>query len=123
MTNRLWLAPVLALGVTAVASQQNVKFTRAFALAPTEGVFAYSRISPDGDYLAYASQAINTARPGRSSSENLYGPTGIVTSQMVTVVDLNKERVLFTDRGLDAYWSLDGERMIYSGEESVNIWH
>lgn len=104
------------------AAAQKPDFTRAYPLAATEGVFAYSRISPDGNYLAYASQAFNTDRPGVQSRENLYGPAGMVTSQTVTVVDLQTKKVLFTERGIDAYWSLDNERIIYSGP-SVSIWH
>ena len=97
-------------------------FTRAHALSATEGVFAYSRISPDGNYLAYASQAFDTTRTRERSSENLYGPAGVITSQTVTIVDLRTGKVLFTERGIDPYWSLDNERVIYLGP-SVSIWH
>ncbi len=114
-----------ALAVTALSAdiQRGAPtFTQTYPLAATEGVFAYSRISPDGNYLAYASQAIDTSRPGRRSSENPYGPLGAVTSQTVTVVDLRSKQVLFTERGIDPYWSLDDERIIYSGQ-GVSIWH
>ena len=118
----------LALGVaalaTTVAFAQSTKptFTQAYPLAATEGVFAYSRISPDGNYLAYASQAFDTSRPRPQTAENLYGPAGTITSQTVTIVDLHTSKVLFTERGIDPYWSLDNERVIYSGP-SVSIWH
>ena len=114
----------LAVAVVSADTQTpSPTFTQAYPLAATEGVFAYSRISPDGNYLAYASQAIDTSRPTtRRNPENLYGPSGAVTSQTVTVVDLRSRAVLFTERGIDPYWSLDDERIIYSGP-SVSIWH
>lgn len=114
-----------ALAVTALSAgiqRSSPTFTQAYPLAATEGVFAYSRISPDGNYLAYASQAFDTTRPGRRSAENLYGPLGAVTSQTVTVVDLRTSKVLFTERGIDPYWSLDDERVIFLGQ-GVSIWH
>ncbi len=118
----------LALACTALAlaagplSGQRPTFTRVYAITPAEGVFAYSRISPDGNYLAYASQAFDTTRARPRSPENLYGPSGTVTTQTVTVVDLRAQKVLYTEAGIDAYWSLDGERIIYSGR-GVSIWH
>jgi len=120
--------PILIVLVAAVVSAamsvraQTPTFTRAYPLAATEGVFAYSRVSPDGRYLAYASQAFDTTRQGVKSTTNLYGPNGIVTSQTVTIVDLKTSQVLYTERGIDPYWSLDNERVIYSGP-SVSIWH
>jgi hypothetical protein len=118
---RLALLAVVALaGVSAPA--QTPTFKQAYPLGPTEGVFAYSRISPDGNYLAYASQSYDTTRPRQQPPENLYGPNGTVTGQTVTIVDLRSGKVLFTERGIDPYWSLDNERVIYSGP-SVSIWH
>jgi hypothetical protein len=124
MSHLLRVAAVAAAAgaVAAGATGQAPAFTRAYPLTPTEGVFAYSRISPDGNYLAYASQAFDTTRPRGRSDQNLYGPSGAVTSQTVTVVDLRTGTVLFTERGIDPYWSLDDERIIYSGP-SVSIWH
>jgi hypothetical protein len=121
---RLFAATLAALTIAGGLSTPAPAptFTRAYPLAATEGVFAYSRISPDGRYLAYASQAFDTSRPGGNSPTNLYGPTGAVKSQTVTIVDLNTSAVLFTERGIDPYWSLDSERVIYSGP-SVSIWH
>jgi hypothetical protein len=81
-------------------------FTRVLALDPGEGVFAYARISPDGRHLAYASE-----RGG---------------SRTVTVVDLKSKKTLFTEPGIDAYFSTDGARMIYlsmSGRSSVSMYH
>lgn len=74
------------------------KFQKAYALKPAEGVFAYSRISPDGHYLAYASEI-----------RNVRGLT-----QTVTVVDLPMQKVIYSEPGIDAYFSTDGTRMIYS---------
>jgi hypothetical protein len=87
----------LALGTP---QQQAFKLDRAYELKPDEGVFAYARISPDGRFLAYASQMPDPSRSGR-------------ITQTVTVVDLGTKKVLFTEPGIDAYWSNDGERMIY----------
>ena len=81
-----------------------------FELSANEGVFAYSRISPDGRFLAYASE------PRRGGG-----------SRVINVVDLNDRRVVFSESGIDAYWSNDGTRMIYlsfSGNRSrVSIRH
>jgi hypothetical protein len=112
----------VALYVIGFGATRGPSFTQAYALAPTEGVFAYSRISPDGAYLAYASQAFDTTRPRPRSNESLYGPVGAIRSQTVTIVELRTKRVLFSEPGTDAYWSLDGERVIYAGH-TVSIWH
>jgi hypothetical protein len=76
------------------------RFERVHSLAPEEGVFAYARISPDGRTLAYASETRSPTQPER-------------VVQTVTVVDLPTRRVLFSEPGIDAYWSVDGRRMIY----------
>lgn len=76
------------------------RFEQVYALQPEEGVFAYARISPDGRTLAYASETRSPLQPAR-----------IV--QTVTVVDLPAQRVLYSEPGIDAYWSVDGRRMIY----------
>jgi hypothetical protein len=76
------------------------KFEKALALKPAEGVFAYSRISPDGRLLAYASE--------------LKRPAGRGITQTVTIVDLTTKKTLFTEAGIDAYFSTDGSRAIYS---------
>ena len=114
---------VLTIAAAALsAGAPDVTFTRAYALSADEGVFAYSRISPDGRYLAYASQAFDTTRSASRQPTNLYGPAGMVKSQTVTIVDLQTNKVLYTERGIDPYWSLDSERVIYSGP-SVSMWH
>jgi Tol biopolymer transport system component len=86
---------MLLLG--APAQPAAPRFERVYPLKAEEGVFAYSRISPDGRLLAYASE---------------YRSGGGV-KQTVTVVDLKDQKILFTEPGIDAYWSHDGKRMIY----------
>jgi hypothetical protein len=94
---------ILAFLPLIVASGERARaprFERVYALQPEEGVFAYARISPDGRHLAYA-------------SEDSTNPRRVV--QTVTVVDLKTKAVLFTEPGIDAFWSNDGRRMIYLG--------
>ena len=124
MLRPAFVSAIVALGFVAAGSAaQKPDFTRAYALQPAEGVFAYSRISPDGNFLAYASLTYDTNRPRQQSAENLYAAPGTATNMgTVTVVDLKTGKVLFTERGIDAYWSLDGERIIYLGQ-GVSIWH
>jgi hypothetical protein len=86
-------------------------FARAYALAPAEGVFAYSRISPDGKLLAYASEGAS--------------PLGRF-SRTIKVVRLATGEILFSEPGIDAYWSTDGRRMIFlsqTGRTNVTIRH
>jgi hypothetical protein len=85
-----------------VAAPAAPTFTRVYPLQPTEGVFAYARISPDGRQLAYASEMPSAQNPR-------------IPQRTVTVVDLAAQKVLYREPGIDAYWSLDGSRMIYSG--------
>jgi hypothetical protein len=101
------LLGVIAAGCDASALEgPSARLERVHALRPDEGVFAYARISPDGRTLAYASETRRADQPAR-----------IV--QTVTVVDLASGRVLFTEPGIDAYWSVDGRRMIYQSFESA----
>jgi hypothetical protein len=96
------LGLALAFGCTStdVVAPWPATFQRVYELRSDEGVFAYSRISPDGRFLAYASEA-----------RGIVSGTG--RSQIVTVVDLTDGSVLFREPGIDAYWSPDGERMIF----------
>jgi len=93
-------ACLVALGMT---SAHGPRFQRVYPLKPREGVFAYARISPNGRFLAYASEA-------RDSRNRL--------ARTVTVVDLKRNTILFTEPGIDAYWSTDGGRMIFLSQES-----
>jgi hypothetical protein len=86
--------------VASATSPRAPRFERAYPLQPEEGVFAYSRISPDGRLLAYASEGTGAQRRGGRA-------------QTITVVDLRTREVVFTEPGIDAYWSNDGKRMIF----------
>jgi hypothetical protein len=105
----------LALGLPNAAAQPSAApaFAQVYPLKPEEGVFAYSRISPSGRYLAYASEM-----PQRT----LLQPFRI--TQTVTVVDLQTGEILFEEPGIDPYWSLDDERIIYLSyeERGVSLW-
>src|SRR3954470_9412085 len=83
------------------------RYDHVFTLNPKEGVFAYARISPDGKRLAYASQI--AARPSAQRNWS------------VTAVDLTTRKTLFSESGIDAYWSSDGARVIYSGMGGVTL--
>ena len=103
--NRLGLMAAVAAALVVAdgsASSRDAapQFIRAYELAPKEGVFAYSRISPDGRYLAYASQQAHPERP-----------TAMTTTQ--TIVDLRTKQTIFSEPGIDAYFSNDGERLIF----------
>jgi hypothetical protein len=107
-----WVAAFAAFGLLFPAGQSTgTRYGRVYPLSPGEGVFAYSRISPSGRFLAYASEKRNAA--GR-----------MTTTQ--TVVDLETQQVVFSEPGIDAYWSLDGDRMIFLAqgrEGGVTIRH
>ena len=98
------LLPLLVAGVVMAPVPRAPRFERVYELPPSQGVFAYSRISPDGRYLAYAAET----REGRRNR----------LVRTVTVVDLKTRQILFTEPGIDAYFSTDGERMIYLSSES-----
>jgi len=83
------------------------RYVRVHTLKPKEGVFAYARISPDGRRLVYASQI--SARPANDRAWT------------ETAVDLASQKVVFSAQGIDAYWSNDGTRIIYSGNRGVTI--
>ncbi len=94
----------------AQAPERAPHYAAIYTLTPREGVFAYARISPDGKRLVYAS---------RVNARNPNGPPGYTES----VVDLATKSVVFSESGIDAYWSPDGRRMIYSGDDGVTIRH
>ena len=96
----LWPAVVLACTSTDVVAPWPSNLHRVHELGGDEGVFAYSRISPNGRFLAYSSEARGI-------------PSGSGRAQVVTVVDLAGHGVVFSEPGIDAYWSPDGQRMIY----------
>ena len=88
---------LLCCGVLATAPAAAQTVTRVHQLEPGEGVFAYSRISPSGRYLAYSAER----RQGRQ------------TLRTVKVLDLKTGELLFTEPGIDPYWSPDERRIIY----------
>jgi len=91
------------------ASQPH--YVRVHELVGGERVFAYARATADGRYLAYTSE-----RPPE--------PDSVLPTRVVTVVDLLTHAIVFSESGLDAYWSNDGSRMIYeSNAGDVNIRH
>jgi hypothetical protein len=108
-----WPAASTAPPISAAATTIAATFERVLELKPGEGVFAYARISPNGRFLAYASETRT--------------PNGRGVTRMVTVVDLARKAVVFTEPGIDAYWSNDGRRLIYLSlggrRTSVAIWH
>ena len=79
-------------------SQQSIRITAIASVPKTETVFAYSRISPDGRYLAYTSERIASSG---------------IPVRRVRVLDVRTGRIEFQEEGLDAYWSPDGSRLIY----------
>jgi hypothetical protein len=112
--SRWVLLAVLAACSVTEPSQSAPTLVRVHELGTEEGVFAYARISPDGSFLVYASEArFSTTQPPRS--------------QLINVIDLRDGELLFSEPGIDGYWSTDGRRMIFlSFAEPVNrvsIWH
>lgn len=104
----LALPVMLFAGPVPAPQQQAPVFERVYPLGADESVFAYSRISPDGNLLVYAAET-----PGGRQ-------------RTITVVDLRTREVVFTEPGIDAYWSPDGTRMIYlsyEGRTNVSIRH
>ena len=90
---------IAAAVLITAAAPAGPRFDRVYPLETNEGVFAYARISPDGHTLAYASE----------SRERGVGRV----DRTVRVVDLASRKILFTEPGIDAYWSNDGRRMIF----------
>jgi hypothetical protein len=90
------------------AHSQSAHLERVLPLSSAEGVFAYARISPDGRFLVYASQPRDTAKLS-------------VLSQTIRVVDLQSRRAIYVERGIDPYWSPDGQRMIYESFENHQV--
>src|SRR5688500_4516429 len=79
--------PILIGCVVTAPAARAPRFERVHELPPSQGVFAYSRISPDGRYLAYAAESREGAR-GR-------------LARTITVVDLQTRKILFTEPGID----------------------
>ena len=100
------LAAAVAIGAARPSQPSRIRIDRLYPLRAEEGVFAYARISPNGQTLAYASIMPDETRPqvpGRPQA----------TRTTHTVVGLKSGKILFSEPGIDAYWSNDGERMIF----------
>jgi hypothetical protein len=100
------LAVAAAAGAAQTSQRAQLRVDRLYPLRAEEGVFAYARISPNGQTLAYASIMPDGTRPQVAGRPQSTGTTQ-------TVVDLRSGKILFTEPGIDAYWSLDGGRMIF----------
>ena len=104
---------LLVVAASGSARSTAVTFEKIFPLKSHEGVFAYARISPNGRYLAYASE--------------MPSPTGRGITQTETIVDLKDKSVVFSEPGIDGYFSNDGTRMIFlsfaAGRSGVAIRH
>jgi Tol biopolymer transport system component len=103
----LSLSALSVLSFAVAPPPHGPRYEHLFTLKPKEGVFAYVRISSDGKRLAYASEI--SARPSAQRNWS------------VTAVDLTTKKTLFSENGIDAYWSNDGTRVIYSGMNGVTI--
>src|SRR3954464_7832194 len=97
---------LLALVAAELPAQKAPRYTKIPRLTPREGVFAYARISPDGKRLVYASNITRGNSP---------------TQWTETIVDLASSKTLWTGGGIDAYWSPDGTRVIYSSDEGTAV--
>lgn len=109
---RILIAAMLALSpsfATGAFAQSMPRYTRVHTLKPKEGVFAYARISPDGKRLVYASQM-----SARSGAPRMWTET---------LVDLTTKKVVLSEPGIDAYWSTDGTKIIYAGNNGVTVRH
>lgn len=95
---------LLALPATLGFALTGPTYTKIHGLTAREGVFAYSRISPDGSRLVYASNI------GRELAE-----------PQLMVIHLATGRTLWTGRGVDGWWSPDGARIIYKVGDTVMV--
>ena len=108
-------ALVVTISSRDVSRQQSVRLSirQILPLQAAEGVFAYARISPDGRFLAYASETTSTTNAPE-------------IQRTIRVVELASRRIVFSERGIDAYWSPDGHRVVFLSLESpsygVSIW-
>ena len=106
-------ALLLLAASSGLARSAGVTFEKVFPLKANEGVFAYARISPNGRFLTYASETPSL--------------TGRGITQTETVVDLKDQSVVFSEPGIDGYFSNDNERMIFlsfaPGRSGVTMWH
>lgn len=91
----------------------NSTTAKLYPLAEKETVFAYSRISPNGRFLAYTSEPNGNTKPE-------------IIERVVRVVDLASNDIVFSEPGIDPYWSPDGSNLIYVsniGSKNLAIWN
>ena len=111
MTRRSYLIGcVLLIGICGYLSSdrsprttQKILIDRVHALDEQESTFAYSRISPDGRFLAYTSLRLDASNR---------------TSRNIHVVDLSTGSLIFGTRGLDGYWSPTGRKLVFRDQSS-----
>lgn len=90
----------------------HTTYEKILPLQPEEGVFAYSRISPNGNFLSYASER----------------HVGGDIKTTVNFIDLKSKKILYSEPGMDSFWSPDSNRVIYLSlvereTGSICIWH
>jgi len=95
----LVLATFVGLALGEAPAATSLVITKALALAPNERVFAYSRVSPDGQYLAYASHVV--------------APTEGQPKLVQRVVNLAASKVVFSEAGIDGYFATDSRRLVF----------
>ncbi|MDB4913415.1 MAG: hypothetical protein JWM95_1059 [Gemmatimonadetes bacterium] len=116
LAGRATLAFLIGLRAVGAHAQTDAPtFERVLPLGANEGVFAYARIAPNGRLLAYASE---------SRDADSHAPI----RRTIRVVDLVSRRLVFSEPGIDAYWSNDGMQMIYQSfrdarKPVVAIWN
>jgi hypothetical protein len=96
-------------------SRPAPSFDSLYVLPLHEAVFAYARISPNGDALVFSSIP---------DSEKMSDQP----SYQLKVIDLKSRATLYATRGIDGWWSNSGDRLIYRDQGSpdsdvVSIWH
>lgn len=92
--------PVVIAVLCACSPPLDTRYEYITPVAADEDVFAYGRISPNGRFLVYSSERHNTRRPS-------------VSRRIMHVYDVANERVVFSEPGIDGYWSPDGAQLIY----------
>jgi hypothetical protein len=108
----LWFCSALSItGVLTGASTDQPRLLRVHRLEKDETVFAYARISPSGELLAYSSEQL--------------APDKHLVSRTEVVVDLSSGRTVWSTPGIDGYWSNDGTRLIFlalGNRDLVSVW-
>lgn len=114
------------------AAQSSPSIERLYPLRPQEQIYAYARISPSGNFLAYAAELpADQVAEDPQRIETVIGRDGtprqvLINTEILTVVDLRTRRTLFQSPGVDGYWSNDERRLIflnlYKRPYHVSLW-